>query len=537
MIHSTLHFLFNVIILFMDIFQLICFISIITYDYSKFEIFNFFFNNNWSQNLIKKITIEFQNNYNTEEDWESPINITFPGIIDGCDCTSYNGVIYDEKCVTTLIIENCENIFSIEKQFFNILYLPEFESFSKKGLKIKIERYNDFTYLDLLNSSKNNNNNFFISNDGNNCECPEYYGNCVDCGIIDTIGNHLCIISTSYNTQNYDCYKIKVEYDYSLKDLQLIKDFEKIFNNNNDNVNNNKDNDESNYFQYPIEFINIFEGNVCVLQDETVTFPLINYKLMNLVNETNIFINGPKNMGCFTKLLYDINHDNRWKNIFLFSMDYFLDDQMKKTLKSLPEFPYDEYINNNFTMAYRTYIGFKKSCIDYIEFIREIPLYQRTIKISFIVFLFCALVVFPYYLLLIMVIAQTELLTFYQSFILGGIYSSIIAVFMHFLFLEFNDIKEKNEILLEIANKFCGDNLSNNLFFSILKDFKYIKNAIHYSIYWTIIMFISSFIKLILMATKTYKKRIMYTLNNGNQNPIGNHNYNLITEVEIQLLN
>jgi hypothetical protein len=29
----------------------------------------------------------------------------------------------------------------------------------------------------------------------------------------------------------------------------------------------------------------------------------------------------------------------------------------------------------------------------------------------------------------------------------------------------------------------------------------------------------------------------MYTLNNGNQNPIGNHNYNLITEVETQLLN
>ena len=433
-------------------------------------------------------------------------------------------MIYDEKCVTSLLIENCENIFSIDKQFFNIFYLPEIESLTKNGIRIKIERFNDLTYLDLLNSSKND-NNFFISNDENNCECPESYEECFDCGIIDSIGSHLCV--TSYNSFKNDCFRLKLEYDFSLKDLQLTKDLETIFNNNN----------KTNYLKYPIEFINIFENDVCVLQDESITFPSINYKLLNLVNETNIFINGPKNYGCLTKLLYDIKYDNRWEKIFLFPLAYFLDDQMKKSLKNLPEFPYDEYINSNFSMAYRTYIGFRKNCIEYINFVLDIPSYQKTIKISFIVFLFCALVVFPYYLLLIMVIAQTDLLTFPQSFILGGTYCTIIAVFMHFLFLEFNEIKEKNEILSEIANKYCGDNLTNNLFFSILKDFKSIKNAIHYSIYWTIIMLIFSFLKLILMATKTYKKRIMYTLNNGNQNPIGNHNYNLITEVETQLLN
>ena len=113
-------------------------------------------------------------------------------------------------------------------------------------------------------------------------------------------------------------------------------------------------------------------------------------------------------------------------------MAYFLDDQIKKSLKNLPEFPYDEYINSNFSMAYRTYIGFRKNCVEYINFVLEIPLCQKTIKISFIVFLFCALVVFPYYLLLIMVIAQTDLLTFSQSFILGGTYCTIIAIFMHF---------------------------------------------------------------------------------------------------------
>lgn len=524
MIHSILHFFFNLIIIFMDIFQLICFISIITYDFSKFEIFKYFFNYNWSQNLIKKITIEYQNSFNNEEEWESPINITFPGIIDGCDCTLYNGVIYDEKCVATLIIENCENIFSIEKQYFNILYLPEIESHSKDGIKIKIERYNDFTYLDLLNNSENN-KNYFLNDGKDNCECPKYSEICYDCGIIDSIGNHLCI--TSYSGLKDNCYKLKLEYDYSLKDLQFIKDFEKIFNNNK----------ESNYYQYPIEFINIFDDNVCILQDESITFPLIDYKLIYSINETNIFINGPKNLGCMTKLLYNIKYDNRWNTIYSFPLEYFMDNEMKQKLKSLPEFPYDD-LKSNFSMAYRTYIGFKKECLNYINFIKQdIPLYQRNIKISFIVFLFCALVIFPYYLLLIMVIAQNELLTFYQSFILGSSYSVIISVFLHFLFIAFDEAKEKYDLLYQISNKYCGDDITNNLFFSILVDFKNVKNAIHYSIYWTIIMLSFSFLKLILMATKSYKKRIMYTLNNGNQNPIGNHNYNLITQVETQLLN
>ena len=79
MIHSALHFLFNILIILMDIFQLICFVSIITYDYSKFEIIPFFFNNNWSHNLIKKISFEYQGNNNNEEVWESILNITFPG--------------------------------------------------------------------------------------------------------------------------------------------------------------------------------------------------------------------------------------------------------------------------------------------------------------------------------------------------------------------------------------------------------------------------------------------------------------------------
>ena len=53
-----------------------------------------------------------------------------------------------------------------------------------------------------------------FSKDENNCECPESYEECFDCGIIDSIGNHLCV--TSYDSFKNDCYRLKLEYDFSL---------------------------------------------------------------------------------------------------------------------------------------------------------------------------------------------------------------------------------------------------------------------------------------------------------------------------------
>ena len=512
MIHSALHFLVNIIIIFMDIFLLICFISILTYDYSKFDIIEFFFNRNWSNNLIKKISIEYQSTINTEEIWESLINITFPGIMEGCDCSAYNNIIYDEKCVTSLLMENCENIFPIKTQYFTNLFLENIDYFSKNGIRIKIERFQDLSYFDLLINSENNKNYFLDTS----CNCPKYSEFCIDCGIIDSIGNHLCI--TSYESSKYECYKLKLEYDYSLKDSKLIKDFELIFNTKSD----------SNYL-YPIEFTNIFDNNTCILEDETIFYPTLNYNLIYTNNDTSFFSNGPKNQGCITKLLNGVKYDNRWNIIYSFPVDNILDKDFKNKLISLPQFPYVEYFNSYFSVAYRTFIGFSKNCINDIDFIiKEIPVYQKNIKIYFIIFLFMDLVVFPYYLLLIMVIAQTDLLTFSQSFFLSSSYTAIIAIFLHFLFNQYNEAKNKYKALNTIASKYCGDNLTNNLFFSILKDLKNILNSIHYSIYWTIIMLILSFIKIILIITKTYKKRIMYTLNNGNQIPLGNHNYNII---------
>ena len=519
MIHSILHVTLNLLIILMDIFLLIVFIDVITYDYSRFEIFGYIFTKNWSYNLIKSIKIELDS-INNQQEYEPLINISFPGITEGCDCRKYNGEIYLDLCSSSSLSKKCENVDSIEGKIFNNLYLPELDIYGEKGVKISIIRYEEsFNYLNMINNSNNDNNDDYFINQ--KCNCQKYSEICYDCGIIDSLGNHLCIISNRF--LKYNCFKLNIEYDYTLKDIQLVKDFQNIFDNNN--------------ILYPIEFINYF-NQTCALQNEIMTSPFIEYNLLNLKKNDSLFLNGPKNQGCLTNLLFNVKNDDNWIDIYAFKLTYFIDKKYKKELSLLPEFPYDEYINSNFSLAYKTYSGFRTNCKKYITFITEdIPLYYLDIKMVFIVFLFISMVIVPYYLLLVMIVVQTGFLSFEQGLIFVGSYSLCIGLYLKYIFDEYNNIENKLNVMIEIANKYCGDNFSNNLFFSIIEDLNIIKYKIQYCIVWTIIILILSLIKIILLISKAYKKKIIFFLNNGNQVPIGVHNNNLITEVEMQLWN
>ena len=130
MIHSIFHFIFNVIIVIMDIFQLICLINLITYDFSKFEMLSYLYKN-WSYNLIKSIKIINQSNpeyfiNNTE----TLINISFPDIISGCDCTLYNNNIYQGQCTNDLLNKNCSNVERIDSIYHIKIYLLKMTIFS-----------------------------------------------------------------------------------------------------------------------------------------------------------------------------------------------------------------------------------------------------------------------------------------------------------------------------------------------------------------------------------------------------------------------
>ena len=509
MIHSLLHFIFNVTIIIMDIFQLICLINILTYDFSKFEMVQYLYKN-WSSNLIKKIKIEYQSSslYSITNQ-EALINISFPKIIQGCDCSLFNDKIYKGYCTLDLLKKNCYNIEPIDSYNLNNLFLPEIND-NNEGILISIERYENLSYLDLV-LNNNTNEEYFIS-DNTGCDCNKINNLCIDCGIIDSLGNHLCI--TSYKGINNNCYKIKLEYDYSLKNNKIIQEL----------------NQTLNTINYPIEFFSLFNNSTtCILQDESISSPLIDYNLIFIDNFTNIFNSGNKNRGCISQLFFNISVDNRWKKILNFPFEYTLNNELKNNLKKLSLFPYEDLINKNISLSYRNFIGFDIKCFNSTLFIKnEIISYEKLLKIRILLLLFFALIFFPSLLLFLMMTSQIDILTFFQKIFFGIFFSGNILIFLESLYYELIDMNEKYESVKLIANNFCGDYLTNNLFFCLLNDFKKLQSMTTYCCYWTVIMLLMSICKIVLIVTKACKKRIMYSLNTGNSN--------IITPVEMQLL-
>ena len=516
MIHSLLHFIFNVTILIMDLFQLICLISILTYDFSKFEMMEYLYKN-WSLNLIKNIKIEYQtsseyyNTINMDKDLqiiESIINITFPRILQGCDCTIFNSKIYKGKCSKELLNKNCYDIEPKEPIYLYNLYLPEINNLSpnNNGIKISIERFENLSYLDLLNNAEQK-EDYFIS-ENKECNCDKYSKVCLDCGVIDSLGNHLCI--TSYKGIDNNCYKIQLEYDYSLKNTKLIKDLNMIFNHSKINI-------HQKYISFPVEFMTVFNNSkACILQDETISSPKIKYNLIYYNNIKTVFNPGMKNMGCISELFFRINQDNRWVPIYSLPMEYLLEPNFKKELKQLPLFPYEIMINN-LSLAYRTFIGIKNKCNNITIFIRdEIISYDKLLKIRFLLLLFFSLIFFPSLLLFYMMVSQIDILVFSQKMVFAISFSGIIIIFLESLYFELIDMKAKYEKLYIIANNYCGDDLTNNLFFCILNDFENLHNWTVFCCYWTLIMFLANICKICLIITKYCKKRIMFYLNFGN---------------------
>ena len=490
-------------IVYIYIFLIYYYIHLITFDHTKFIIINNYFINNWSNSFIKKIKIEYKNNIlDKDYEWESLINASFPDIYSICNCTSYN----DENCETSLF-KNLKNFNNIKMGNYYSIYLPEIDIYSGKRFEIEIERYKDINYIKLLNNSKDN-KDYFIDNNFENCKCPKNTEICFDCGIIDSIGNHLCI--TSYAGLNNNCYKLQLEYDYTLKDLNLIKNFEKIFNKSNNN--------RVDYLQYPIEFINIFDNETCFYQKEILTMPTIFYKL-NYNNNKYI------NQSCDTKLLFNIKYDKRWINAFFFPVSYLLDNELKRKIKLFPQPIYDEFINNTLTIAYRTYIGIGKHCINDIQYFSEdFPSFMKSIILIKLSIFISINIIFPAICINYLIIFKT--LKYIQTLVYLGCFSGLISIFLHNLFLGYNDIEQKYLSLNIIANKYCGDDLTNSLFFSILNDYENFQNYNRYVIYFISIIFCISLVKFILAIVEYYQNLITYTLFN-----------NLFTSDENHLLN
>ena len=208
-------------------------------------------------------------------------------------------------------------------------------------------------------------------------------------------------------------------------------------------------------------------------------------------------------------------------------------NDLKSNLLKITSFEFDKFINSKLNFFSRKFIGLKKECKDYIEFLKFFILIKNNIKFSFTIFLIIDLIVIPYFLLFILVVIQIEYDNFYLHIILSLFYSLIIFLYLTMFLIEYFKMKKCYFKSIEISDKFCGDDITNSILYLIRKDSYLLMGYIFKSILLIILILISSLLKTYLILVKLKKKKIINSLINGFN--LNNQN-SLITRFEMEIL-
>ena len=208
-------------------------------------------------------------------------------------------------------------------------------------------------------------------------------------------------------------------------------------------------------------------------------------------------------------------------------------NDLKNDLLKITSFEFDKLINSNLSFFSRKFIGFKKECKDYFQFLNFFILIQNNIKFSFAIFLIIDLIVIPYFLLFILVVIQIEYDNFYLHVILSLIYSLLILLYLIMFLIEYFKMKKSYFKSIEISDKFCGDDITNSILYLIRKDSYLLMGYIFKSIILTLLILISSLLKTYLILIKIQKNKMINSLIHGLN--LNNQN-SLITRFEMEIL-
>ena len=485
MTNITLQFILNIMILITSLILMVYIMLILTYNFLHFELIEEILEN-WNKNLVKKIIIKRIEDDNLIENKESILNYNFPGIIEGCIYkNNINYTYLTGICNCKGFEDKCININKIEKRNLQNFY------FNNKTYIIYIERFENENYTKYFLNEDNYISPF----------CNSYYN--IDCGIIDSLNNHLCL------KQSNKCPYIEIEnYDKS-ENFDFLNQIKEKF----------------------ILDIKFSTNQICINNNET--------PLLNNISLTFPFFGNDEDIDniiydkCISSILNNITFDYRFVKIMEIYFNNIYPNDLKSNLLKITSFEFDKFINSKLNFFSRKFIGLKKECKDYIEFFKIFILIQNNIKFSFTIFLIIDLIVIPYFLLFILVIMQIEYDNSYLHIILSFIYSFFILLYLAMFLIEYFKMKNCYFNSIEISDKFCGDNITNSILYLIRKDSYLLMGYIFKSILLILLILISSLLKTYLILLKIKKKKIINSLMNGlnfnNQN-------SLITRFEMDIL-
>ena len=512
-----MHFTLNVIAFGFNIAIIVSVVVVITFDYGRLDIVERMVMK-WETPLISDVAVMRVSKYNDDKDERGDnrfvplFNYTFPGMEEGCDCS---GVVKEErtvlkgKCDSVQLTKGCVGVNKVnEVNVYNVDIESKDTIFVKRSNK-------DNTYMKWYLNGNIRKNCSYVGNNitmTTRTRTHTHTRTYKSCGVIDTLNNHLCI------EEHKPCPYVNVintnNSSNSSKVLSTII---------NDIITNT---------HLYIDTISTPYQHICINPTETpftnanTSYPLYSFKSspLNLnLYECHTYIINP----CYT-------YDTTYTPLTSFPINTSFPSPYLSLLHSLPQFPYTNFTCQHITLFHKGYSGWDSSCINYISTIYTLSSMRYYFKRYFTLFLIDVLVVFPYYLLFIMIITQIDHMNHKLHLILHMSYIVLIVVLMIMVAVCYKVGHALSSQMNVIVSKSCGDAITSHVMLSIYDDMNCIINKVLHVEMWLVLMMCSYGLKVILVFTKMNKRGMMALLVGREGGVEGNRN--IITMMEIEMI-
>ena len=515
-----MHFTLNVIAFGFNIAIIVSVVVVITFDYGRFDIVERMVRN-WETPLISDVAVMRVSEYNDNEDERRFVplfNYSFPGVEEGCDCSGvvkegegegeWEGMVLKGKCDSVQLRKGCIGVDKVsEVNVYNVDRESEKTIFVKRSNKGN-------TYMKwYLNGNIRKNCSYIV---GNITMATRAYRSC---GVIDTLNNHLCV------EEHLSCPYVNVT------------------NTNTNNNNNNNSNNPSNVLltiindiitntHLYIDTISTPSQHICINPTETpfttvnTSYPLYSFKSSPL--NINLY-------ECHTHIINpSYTYDTTYTPLTSFPINTSFPSPYLSLLHSLPQFPYTNFTSQHITLFHKGYSGWDSSCMNYISTIYTLSSMKYYFKRYFTLFLIDVLVIFPYYLLFIMIITQIDHMNHKLHLILHMSYIVLIVVLMIMVALCYKVGHALSSQMNVVVSKSCGDAITSHVMLNIYDDMNIIVNKVLHVEMWLVLMMCSYGLKVILVFTKMNKRAMMALLVGRDGGVEGNRG--VITMMEIEMI-
>lgn len=351
------------------------FVDSISQTWSSHSFYDVISSNNYFSNNTSQL-----NNYNYLLS-----NSSWPGIMKGCDCTKTksflnlfenNNFIFQRPCRTTNeTIIGCNNIIEKSKIDYNVW---RGKTLITKLNTVLDEKYNYYNYSNIL---KKNLYNYDLK------VCIKNYKKC---GILDSLGNVLCV---------------PIQKECPINDIKIIKNIDKISTNKDNKIHYNNilynfiELNNNNYLIFTNENVNgkivislkTSEYNICsnhLEVEQGQSYVLSNYSphyctdMLYYFSKDNLIANN----NTYSQKMLD-NNKKQSKNYLKYKYDYryniidtyskknlYMDNNIDKVIQSIPKYDTYNYANKDsyyskfkysdtIKLYYTNYPGWKVKCL------------------------------------------------------------------------------------------------------------------------------------------------------------------------------